>query len=120
MNFRKLEVTGFKSFADKIELVFETGTTAIVGPNGCGKTNIADAIKWALGEQSAKALRCDKMEDLVFNGGSNRRQLGMAEVRLTISNSEKILPSEWNGISPRRKLSSRVQDRSIWRPPVKN
>ena len=104
MNFRKLELTGFKSFADKIELVFETGTTAIVGPNGCGKSNIADAIKWALGEQSAKALRCNKMEELIFNGGSNRRQLGMAQVSLTISNSEKILPSEYTDVEIGRRL----------------
>lgn len=104
MNFRKLELTGFKSFADKIELVFETGTTAIVGPNGCGKSNIADAIKWALGEQSAKALRCEKMEDLIFNGGATRRPLGMAEVRLTMSNSDKTLPTEYTDVEIGRRL----------------
>ena len=104
MNFRKLEVTGFKSFADKIELVFETGTTAIVGPNGCGKSNIADAIKWALGEQSAKALRCDRMEDLIFNGGANRRQLGMAEVCLTVSNPDKTLDTDYADVEISRRL----------------
>lgn len=104
MNFRKMEVTGFKSFADKIELVFETGTTAIVGPNGCGKSNIADAIKWALGEQSAKALRCDKMEGLIFNGGANRRPLGLAEVALTMTNTGKTLPTEYNDVEVSRRL----------------
>ncbi len=104
MNFRKLEVTGFKSFADKIELVFEPGTTAIVGPNGCGKSNICDAIKWALGEQSAKSLRCDRMENIIFNGGSNRRQLGMAQVALTISNSGNILPTDYTEVEISRRL----------------
>ena len=104
MNFRKLEVTGFKSFADKIELVFEPGTTAVVGPNGCGKSNICDAIKWALGEQSAKSLRCDKMEDIIFNGGSARRPLGMAQVSLTMSNSKKILPTDYSEVEIGRRL----------------
>ena len=104
MNFRKLELTGFKSFADKIELVFEPGTTAIVGPNGCGKSNICDAIKWVLGEQSARSLRCEKMEDVVFNGGSTRRPLGMAQVSLSISNSRKILPTDYSEVEISRRL----------------
>ncbi len=104
MNFRKLEVTGFKSFADKVEVVFEPGTTAIVGPNGCGKSNICDAIKWALGEQSARSLRCDKMESVIFNGGSTRRPLGMAQVSLTISNSNKILPVDYTEVEVSRRL----------------
>jgi chromosome segregation protein len=104
LNFRKLEVTGFKSFADKVEVVFEPGTTAIVGPNGCGKSNICDAIKWALGEQSARSLRCDKMESVIFNGGSTRRPLGMAQVSLTISNSNKILPVDYTEVEVSRRL----------------
>ena len=104
LNFRKLEVTGFKSFADKIEIVFEPGTTAIVGPNGCGKSNICDAIKWALGEQNARSLRCEKMENIIFNGGSARRQLGMAQVSLTISNSQEILPTDYTEIEIGRRL----------------
>jgi chromosome segregation ATPase len=94
LNFRRLEVTGFKSFADKVELAFEPGITAVVGPNGCGKSNIADAIKWALGEQNAKALRCDKMEDLIFNGGSSRRQLGMSQVSLVMLNTDGNIDTE--------------------------
>jgi len=104
LNFRKLEVTGFKSFADKIEVEFEPGTTAIVGPNGCGKSNICDAIKWALGEQNARILRCEKMESLIFNGGSTRQQLGMAQVTLTIANSGKILPTEYTDVEIARRL----------------
>jgi len=104
LNFRKLEVTGFKSFADKVEIVFEPGTTAIVGPNGCGKSNICDAIKWALGEQSAKSLRCERMEDVIFNGGSTRRQLGMAQVALTVTNANGSLSSEYSEVEVGRRL----------------
>ncbi|MBM3212238.1 chromosome segregation protein SMC, partial [Candidatus Poribacteria bacterium] len=104
MNFRRLEIIGFKSFADKIEIEFEPGTTAVVGPNGCGKSNICDAIKWALGEQNAKSLRCEKMESIIFNGGSDRRQLGMAQVNLTIINSEKELQSEYSDVEITRRL----------------
>jgi chromosome segregation protein len=103
LNFRRLEVTGFKSFADKIELSFEPGITAVVGPNGCGKSNIADAIKWALGEQNAKALRCDKMEDLIFNGGSSRRALGMSQVSLVLLNNDGKIDSEYKEIEVERR-----------------
>lgn len=103
MNFRRLEVTGFKSFADKVELTFEQGITAVVGPNGCGKSNIADAIKWALGEQNAKVLRCDKMEDLIFNGGSSRRALGMSQVSLTLLNTDGQIEAEYKEIEVERR-----------------
>jgi chromosome segregation protein len=104
LNFRRLEVTGFKSFADKVELAFEPGITAVVGPNGCGKSNIADAIKWALGEQNAKALRCDKMEDLIFNGGSSRRQLGMSQVSLVMLNTDGNIDTEYKEIEVERRF----------------
>jgi chromosome segregation protein len=104
LNFSRMEITGFKSFADRAELAFEPGITAVVGPNGCGKSNIADAIKWALGEQSAKALRCEKMEDLVFNGGSARRALGMSQVSLVILNTDKKLDSEYTEIEVERRF----------------
>ena len=104
MNFRRLEITGFKSFADKVEIEFEPGLTAVVGPNGCGKSNICDAIKWALGEQNAKSLRAERMEGIIFNGGSNRKALGMAQVTLTISNSEKTFQSDYTDVEVNRRL----------------
>ncbi|MBD3182231.1 AAA family ATPase, partial [Candidatus Poribacteria bacterium] len=104
MNFRKLEVTGFKSFADKIEVIFEPGITAIVGPNGCGKSNICDAIKWVLGEQSSKSLRCDKMESVIFNGTENRRALGMAQVYLNIESPDDSLSTDYTEVQIGRRL----------------
>src|SRR5437867_8167045 len=80
----KLEISGFKSFADRTSLVFGEGITGVVGPNGCGKSNIAEAISWVLGEQSPKNLRGGKMEDVIFNGTRDRKPTGMAEVLLTM------------------------------------
>src|SRR5512138_3646219 len=85
MRLERLELSGFKSFCDRSELAFDQGVTAIVGPNGCGKSNVADAITWVLGEQSAKSLRGDKMEDVIFNGSDARKPTGAAEVRLRLS-----------------------------------
>lgn len=89
MQLSKLEIRGFKSFGDKVTIHFEEGVTGIVGPNGCGKSNVVDAIRWALGEQSTKNLRSDKMENIIFNGTKNRKPLQMAEVSLTFNNSSK-------------------------------
>ena len=85
MRLERLEISGFKSFSDGSELAFDGGVTAIVGPNGCGKSNVADALTWVLGEQSAKSLRGDKMEDVIFSGSDARKPTGAAEVRLRLS-----------------------------------
>src|SRR5262252_1626486 len=85
LRLKRVEISGFKSFFEKVDLSFPGSVTAVVGPNGCGKSNISDAVAWALGEQSARVLRGEKMDDVIFNGSAKRRPLGMAEVVLTLS-----------------------------------
>src|SRR5512136_3392918 len=85
MRLQKLQISGFKSFSDRAELAFDQGVTAIVGPNGCGKSNVADAIVWVLGEQSAKSLRGDRMEDVIFSGSDARKPTATAEVTLALA-----------------------------------
>jgi len=104
MQLTKLEIKGFKSFGDKITINFNEGVTAIVGPNGCGKSNVVDAIRWVLGEQSTKALRSEKMENIIFNGTKNRKPANLAEVSLTFNNTKNILPTEFSMVNITRKL----------------
>lgn len=104
MQLSKLEIKGFKSFADKIVINFDEGITGIVGPNGCGKSNVVDAIRWVLGEQKTSALRSEKMENIIFNGTNQRSPLQMAEVALTINNTKNILPTEYAQITITRRL----------------
>ena len=100
MQLKTLGMLGFKSFSDKTSIIFQPGVTAIVGPNGCGKSNVSDAIRWVLGEQSAKHLRGDKMEDVIVNGSESRKPTGMAEVSLTITDvSPGQLSSEFSQYS---------------------
>jgi len=101
---KKLEILGFKSFLQKTEIDFDSGLTAVVGPNGCGKTNIVDALRWCLGEQKSSTLRSDKMENVIFNGTKNRKPMGMAEVSLTIKNDKGILPTEYSEITVTRRI----------------
>src|SRR5687767_11434896 len=91
MRLERLEIHGFKSFSDRSELAFDKGVTAIVGPNGCGKSNVADAITWVMGEQSAKSLRGDRMEDVIFSGSDARKPTAAAEVRLRFTGLLKTL-----------------------------
>ncbi len=104
MQLSKLEIKGFKSFADKIVINFDEGITGIVGPNGCGKSNVVDSIRWVLGEQKTSALRSEKMENVIFNGTSQRSPQQMAEVSLTINNTKNILPTEYSQITITRRL----------------
>lgn len=104
MHLKSFSTYGFKSFADKTELTFDKGITAVVGPNGSGKSNISDAIRWVLGEQSAKYLRGSRMEDVIFSGSSKRRALGAAEVTLNFDNSDHSLPLDFDEVSLTRRI----------------
>lgn len=104
MNFQKLELQGFKSFADKTPITFNDGITVIVGPNGCGKSNVADAIRWVLGEQRASAMRGQSMSDVIFNGTEVRRSLSYAEVSLYFDNRDRIFPTDFDDVVLTRKI----------------
>ncbi len=104
MNLKKLEILGFKSFANKTVIEFSRGMTAIVGPNGCGKTNILDALRWVLGEQKVSMLRGSKMEEVIFNGTRDLKPLGMSEITLTLDNDKGVLPTEYNEVQITRRL----------------
>lgn len=104
MYLKRLEMKGFKSFADKVSVTLEPGISAIVGPNGSGKSNICDAILWVLGERNAKSLRGAVMEDVIFAGSSKRSAVSMAEVSLILDNTDGLLPIEYNEVSVSRRL----------------
>ncbi|ETI66929.1 chromosome segregation protein SMC [Neobacillus vireti] len=105
MFLKRLDIIGFKSFADRISVDFVRGVTAVVGPNGSGKSNITDAIRWVLGEQSAKSLRGSKMEDIIFSGSDTRKALNIAEVTLTLDNQDQGLAIDYNEVSVTRRVS---------------
>ena len=104
MFLKRLDIVGFKSFAERIAVDFVPGVTAVVGPNGSGKSNITDAIRWVLGEQSAKSLRGSKMEDIIFAGSDSRKPLNFAEVTLTLDNEDRALPIDYNEVSVTRRV----------------
>ena len=104
MYLKSLDIQGFKSFADKTHFEFDTGVTGIVGPNGCGKSNVVDAIRWVLGETSAKALRGGEMADVIFNGTDRRKPHGMAEVTMTMADCEVALKTEFNEVAITRRV----------------
>ncbi|MDR0388531.1 MAG: AAA family ATPase, partial [Spirochaetaceae bacterium] len=104
MFLKSLDIFGFKSFADRTQVVFSDGITALLGPNGCGKSNVVDAIKWVLGEQASKSLRAEKMEDVIFNGTEDRKALNVAEVTLTLANETGLLPLEMSEVAIKRRL----------------
>lgn len=104
MNFKRIEIVGFKSFADKTIIEFDGGITAIVGPNGCGKSNVADSIRWVLGEQSSKLLRGSSMQDVIFAGTDNRKSLSYAEVTMVLDNTDRTLDIDYNEVALTRKL----------------
>lgn len=104
MRLKKLEIYGFKSFAERVEMSFEQGITGIVGPNGSGKSNISDAVRWVLGEQSARTLRGAKMEDVIFNGTETRRKLAYCEVTLVFDNEDHELPLDYSEVAVTRRV----------------
>jgi len=103
MQLTRLEIKGFKSFADKVTINFDEGITGIVGPNGCGKSNVVDSIRWVLGEQKTRVLRSDKMENVIFNGTKARKATQLAEVSLTFNNTKNLIPTEYSNVTITRR-----------------
>ena len=103
MRLNKIEIKGFKSFGDKTIINFNKGVTGIVGPNGCGKSNVVDAMRWVLGEQKTSLLRSDKMENIIFNGSKSRKKLQLAEVSISFDNTKNLIPTEYSTVSVTRK-----------------
>ena len=120
MRLERLEIAGFKSFSDRSELAFDRGVTAIVGPNGCGKSNVVDAITWVLGEQSAKSLRGEHMQDIIFQGSDGRKPTSAAEVRLRLSGVASRVPGSRRPRSRSAKRPFRRVKRSSRRQPAKS
>src|SRR5690606_26396375 len=104
MQLTRLDIKGFKSFGDKTTIHFNHGITSIVGPNGCGKSNVVDAIRWVLGEQSTKNLRSEKMDNIIFNGTKTRKAAQLAEVSLSFNNTKDVLPTSFSQVTITRKL----------------
>ncbi|HNE86175.1 MAG TPA: AAA family ATPase, partial [Chitinophagales bacterium] len=104
MRLRSIEIKGFKSFADKTIINFQNNITGIVGPNGCGKSNVVDSIRWVLGEQKNKALRLEKMENIIFNGSKDKAASNLAEVSLTLDNTRNLLPTEFQSVTITRSI----------------
>ena len=104
MYLKSIEINGFKSFANKIVFEFPQGITGIVGPNGSGKSNVGDAVRWVLGEQSARQLRGSKMEDVIFSGTQSRRPMGFAYVAITFENANRIIPLDYEEVTVARRV----------------
>ena len=104
MYLKRIELHGFKSFADKVNIEFQPGITGIVGPNGCGKSNVADAVRWVLGEQSVKSLRGSSMSDVIFDGSEHRRAQNLAEVTLVFDNTDRYMKYDYNEVEITRRL----------------
>ena len=104
MFLKELEILGFKSFAKKTKFSFNSGVSAIVGPNGCGKSNIADAVRWVLGEQNIRSLRGKQLTDIIFSGNHDEKPLNIAEVSLLLDNSKRILPLNWEEVNVKRRI----------------
>lgn len=115
MYLKRLELHGFKSFADKTTLEFMPGITVVIGPNGSGKSNISDSIRWVLGEQSMKSLRGAKSEDIIFAGTQNRKSLGFAEASIVIDNSDNKLPIEYSEVTVTRRIYRSGESRLFYK-----
>jgi chromosome segregation protein len=105
MRLKSIEIKGFKSFADKTQIFFDQDITGIVGPNGCGKSNVVDAIRWVLGEQKSKTLRLEKMDNIIFNGTKDRHAANIAEVSMTLDNTRNLLPTEYSSVTITRTIT---------------
>ena len=105
MKLRRLELAGFKSFADTVEVLVDPGVTAVIGPNGCGKSNVSDAVRWVLGEHNPRVLRGARMEEVIFQGSSGRRPLNVAEVSLYFDNSDRTLDLDFVEVALTRRVS---------------